>query len=252
MPLMPLVLENCRIQVGYSFNFEFNSEEDEHQLVTGIGDGLVGTGSGTGPGCEFVRECLARGQKPLLLFPGENAISLDRRELEEDNDNNGDDYSDSGDIGGQKEQKDEEYNNQVQQLKNGQQLLIIIDGTWAEAKRMIKESPTLVAMCQQVQFTADYESIYDIVRKEPEKHCISTLEACSHALTLLEPEERRGGEAKEWLEGSMKYMVETKMNVHDLRNGTPEPRFARPGVKTYERNKRRFQIKEELFNKMKE
>ena len=148
--------------------------------------------------------------------------------------------------------KEYQYNNQVQELRNGQQLLIIIDGTWAEAKRMIKESPTLVDMCQQVQFTADNESIYDIVRKEPEKHCISTLEACSHALTLLEPEERRGGEAKEWLEGSMKYMVETKMNVHDLRNGIPEPRFARPGAKTYERNKRRFEIKEELFKNKKE
>ena len=232
---MPLVLENCRIQVGYDFNFDFENDGDgEFKLVTGIGTGIVGNGSGTGPGFEFVRECLERGQKPLLLFPGEDAISLDRREDDDD------------DGGGQ---KNEAYYNQVQELRNGQQLLILIDGTWAEAKRMIKDSPTLVQICQQVQFTADNESIYDVVRKEPEKHCISTLEACSHALTLLEPEESRGGEAKEWLEGSMKYMVETKLRIHELRNGTPEPRFTKTGAKIDEKNKRRFEIKEELFNK---
>jgi len=201
---MPLVLEKCSIKVGYNFTPD--------QL-------------------DLVRECLQRGQKPLLLFPGNSAISLDKTEA---------------DGHACDDEQDEEFIN-VQELRNGQQLLILIDGTWAEAKRMIIQSPILVEQCQQVQFTAENESIYDVVRKEPEKHCISTLEACSYALTLLEPDEICAQGAKEYLEGSMKYMVEKKLKVHEIRN--PEPRFTKPGVKIYEKNKRRFEIKEELFKK---
>jgi|EP00979_Chaetoceros_neogracilis_P005613 DTW domain-containing protein YfiP len=201
---MPLCLEKCTIKVGYNFTPD--------QL-------------------DLVRDCLEKGQKPLLLFPGKNAISLDRTDVNVD--------------GRTCEENEEDID--VQELRNGQQLLILIDGTWAEARRMIMQSLTLVEQCQQVQFTAENESIYDVVRKEPEKHCISTLEACSYALTLLEPDETWAREAKEYLEGSMRYMVEKKLNVHEIRN--PEPRFTKPGVKIYEKNKRRFEIKEELFKK---
>jgi DTW domain-containing protein YfiP len=192
VPLMPLVLEKCTVKVGYNFQLD--------QL-------------------ELVQECLAKGQKPLLLFPGPNSISLDAN------------------IGA------------TQTFQEQEQLLILIDGTWAEARRMMLQSPTLVEKSQQVQFTADYESIYDVVRKEPEKHCISTLEACAHALTLLEPDKSkdRASEAKKYLEDSMRDMVDTKRRIHEIRNDTPEPRFTRPGTKIYERNKRRWEIKEKLF-----
>ncbi len=50
VPLMPLVLEKCLIKVGYNFTPD--------QL-------------------ELVQECLDKGQKPLLLFPGPSAIDLD-------------------------------------------------------------------------------------------------------------------------------------------------------------------------------
>ena len=50
VPLMPLVLEKCTVKTGYGF------EVQQLDLVT---------------------ECLGRGQKPLLLFPGLDAISLD-------------------------------------------------------------------------------------------------------------------------------------------------------------------------------
>ena len=99
---------------------------------------------------------------------------------------------------------------------------------------MIVQSPTLVDICQEVQFAADNESIYDVVRKEPEKHCISTLEACALSLMLLEPRAESAKEAKKFLEGSMRYMVETKMRVSTSRD--LEPRFTRPGTKIYEKN----------------
>ena len=47
---MPLVLEKCMIKVGYNFTPD--------QL-------------------DLVKECLDKGQKPLLLFPGPSAIDLD-------------------------------------------------------------------------------------------------------------------------------------------------------------------------------
>ncbi len=108
------------------------------------------------------------------------------------------------------------------------------------------QSPTLIDICQQVQFSAENESIYDAVRKEPEKHCVSTLEACALSLMLLEPNAECAKEAKEYLEGSMRYMVETKRRVSEERN--QEPRFTRPGAKIYQTNKRREEIKQQLFN----
>ena len=53
VPLMPLVIEKCTIKVGYCFLPE--------EL-------------------DLIAECLERGQKPLLLFPGPGAISLDDEE----------------------------------------------------------------------------------------------------------------------------------------------------------------------------
>lgn len=206
VPLMPLVLENCTIKRGYNFE-----PED----------------------LDLVQDCIARGKKPLMLFPGKNAISLD---------------SNKGDVINNDNNEDSDSNSSaVKSLHEGEQLLILIDGTWAEARRMIMQSKRLMASCQQIQFTADYDSIYDVVRKEPEKHCISTLEACAHALTLLEPDDKIAMEAKQYLEGAMQFMVDTKVNVYNNRN--PEPRFTRPGTKIYEKNKRRNQIKEQLFKK---
>jgi len=192
VPLMPLVLEKCTVKVGYNFTRE--------QL-------------------DLVTECLDAGQKPLLLFPGPDAISLD------------------------------DYNNAdtVKSLQDREQLLILIDGTWGEAKRMIMQSPELIKNCQQIQFQSETESIYpDSLRKEPEKHCLSTLESCAHTLMLLEPSSERATESKMFLEGSMKCMVDKRMSVSESRNR--EPRFAKDKQKIFKKNKRRHEIKQQLFN----
>eukprot|EP00579_Thalassiosira_antarctica_P006979 CAMPEP_0201880334 /NCGR_PEP_ID=MMETSP0902-20130614/10949_1 /ASSEMBLY_ACC=CAM_ASM_000551 /TAXON_ID=420261 /ORGANISM="Thalassiosira antarctica, Strain CCMP982" /LENGTH=268 /DNA_ID=CAMNT_0048408329 /DNA_START=248 /DNA_END=1054 /DNA_ORIENTATION=+ len=192
VPLMPLVLEKCTVKVGYNFT------PTELTLVT---------------------ECLGREQKPLLLFPGPDAITLD----------------------------DDNHVDTVKNLQSKEQLLILIDGTWAEAKRMIMQSPALIQICQQVQFQSEQESIYpSSLRKEPEKHCLSTLESCAHALMLLEPSLERATESKLFLEGSMRCMVEKRMSVSESRNRAP--RFARAGKKIFEKNQRRHEIKQQLFN----
>ena len=191
VPLMPLCLEKCTVKVGYGF------EVGQLDIVT---------------------ECIERGQKPLLLFPGKDAISLD----------------------------DDSNSDAVQNLKDKDQLLILIDGTWSEARGVHFRSLELMNICQQVQFQSDSESIYpEELRKEPQSHCISTLESCAHALTLLEPPER-ALEAKKYLEGSMRCMVGKRMSVSESRNRAP--RFARAEKKIYAKNKRRHEIKQDLFS----
>jgi len=192
VPLMPLVLKKCTVQTGYNFT------PQQLNLVT---------------------ECLGRGQKPLLLFPGPDAITLD----------------------------DDVNRDVVQNLQNEEQLLILIDGTWGEAKRMIMQSPELIKNCQQIQFQSETESIYPSeLRKEPEKHCLSTLESCAHALMRLEASVECATEAKMYLEGSMRCMVNKRMSVSKSRNRVP--RFSRPDEKIFEKNKRVDEIKQQLFS----
>ena len=215
VPLIPLVLDKCQIRVGY----EFEPEK-----------------------LEIVMETIRKGQRPLLLFPGPNALSLDAStvvppfEVQET----------------LTEQKLSEINGSFN--KEEEQLLILIDGTWAEARRMVNGSPLLLEKCQQVQFTSDSESIYDAVRKEPEKHCLSTLEACAEALLLLEPTNRmsQAKEAKHFLVAVLRFMIERKVQVQESRN--PEPWFATEQskkAKLYQKNKQRLEKEKELFRQEK-
>ena len=108
---------------------------------------------------------------------------------------------------------------------------------------MIMQSPELTSVCQQVQFLSESESIYpEELRKEPEKHCISTLECCAQALQYVECAQ----EAKQYLEGTMKRMVDMRIYVSQTRDR--EPRFEKnPGKRIYEKNKHRNEIKKALF-----
>jgi DTW domain-containing protein YfiP len=205
VPLMPLVLQNCIVKVGY--NFQTDS-------------------------VDAVRESLERGQKPLLLFPGPDAITLDG-----DDDNEG---------GGNKN-----HHELIQSIKTSPgELLILIDGTWAEARRMLMQSPELVNACQEVQFSLECESIYDVVRKEPEKHCISTLEACAESLSILEQDDDIALNARNALHGAMRHMVDIKRKIYEMRN--PEPRFTRPGMQVAKRMERAKEVEEEMFGRMNE
>jgi DTW domain-containing protein YfiP len=61
-------------------------------------------------------------------------------------------------------------------------VVFVIDGTWSQAKGMIRKSPNLMAL-QKVRFDPETPSRYRI-RKQPDPHCLSTLEAV-HALVRL-------------------------------------------------------------------
>ena len=83
-------------------------------------------------------------------------------------------------------------------------MLVLIDGTWAQAKRMVRDSPHLSEYTTQVCFQDAAHSAFDAVRKEPDEHCVSTLEACARALRLLEPDSAAVETAASYLEVSKK------------------------------------------------
>ena len=197
VPLMPLVLDRIQVKVGFDF------EVDD---------------------LEIVREHLDSGRTPLLLFPGKNAISLDGK------------------------CNDEDEEDAIRRLQSEEQLLIVLDGTWSEARGMYLRSQALMNECQQVQFELETVSIYpDELRKEPQRHCVSTLESCAQALMLLEPSKPCAVEAKEYLESSMQCMVDKRMQVSRERNR--EPRFERASSRIYAKNKRKHELKKILFSK---
>lgn len=177
VPLVKLVLKEVTVKVGYSFS---------------LGD-------------------LPKEKTPLLLYPGKDALALDKPNATP---------TSSRDA-----------------LDN--QVLIIFDGTWTEAKRMARDSPSLQS-CQQVQFTQPSRSIYDAVRKEPQEHCLSTLEAAAKALAYLE----ENTVASEYLEEALQHHVETHLT--NAKENAPRS-AGRSQRKLFEKNKRRREIEIEVF-----
>lgn len=62
--------------------------------------------------------------------------------------------------------------------------LVVIDGTWSNAKKLVARSKLLRSL-PRVAFHPDFTSNYRI-RREPAEHCLSTIEATAHALERLE------------------------------------------------------------------
>jgi len=267
VPIMPLVLEDCTVVRGYNFGEKGGDKGCRYQ----------GSASAQSVPMRMVEDFVARGKVPLLLFPSPDAISLDdssdgdvrvilnklsngngygngnrngngKSETKNNNDNkNGQGGSDVYvNVDADVSRKVEAEATTETKIKKDGHLLILVDGTWAEARRIIMQSPTLVKQCQMVQFSLEYTSIYDIVRKEPDKHCISTLEACAQALLRIESDETIAMKAKECLERSMRHMVDTKRKIYEMRNA-PEPRFTRPGMKEAKRTERAKEVEKTIF-----
>jgi DTW domain-containing protein YfiP len=64
--------------------------------------------------------------------------------------------------------------------------LIVLDGTWWQSRKLLKSNPEL-ANLPRYAFDPPEPSRYRI-RREPERHCVSTIEAIAHALSFLERE----------------------------------------------------------------
>jgi DTW domain-containing protein YfiP len=64
--------------------------------------------------------------------------------------------------------------------------LIVLDGTWANARTLLGANPALAAL-PRVSFQPRRPSAYEI-RRQPAPFCVSTIEALAEVLQVLEPE----------------------------------------------------------------
>jgi DTW domain-containing protein YfiP/GNAT superfamily N-acetyltransferase len=170
-----------------------------------------------------VQTTLAHGQKPLLLYPSETATPLE-------------DYT-SPPTG-------HDASSEERATDTSGPVLILLDGTWTEAKRMARESPTLVHACQAVQLpnrsSLQQTSIYDAVRKEPAAHCRSTLEAVSQALECLE--------GASDVQSHLQNILQSHVDSHLVNARLYESRSAgKARQKLFQKNKRRREIEKVLF-----
>ncbi len=68
--------------------------------------------------------------------------------------------------------------------KGGEKTLVILDGTWDEAKKLFVRNPVLSAL-PRVSLDVKAKSQY-VVRTQPSDHCLSTVETVAHTLAVLE------------------------------------------------------------------
>lgn len=64
-------------------------------------------------------------------------------------------------------------------------VLVSIDGTWVQAEKMLEQNPRIAAL-PRIAVAPDRPGGYGDLRREPEAHCLSTLEAVAIALGALE------------------------------------------------------------------
>ena len=69
-------------------------------------------------------------------------------------------------------------------------LIFVIDGTWATAKKTMRQSPNLLSL-PRIAFTPRHPSRF-LVRKQPHPNCFSTIEAIHETIERLAPPPDRG------------------------------------------------------------
>lgn len=68
--------------------------------------------------------------------------------------------------------------------KNKIEGIVLLDGTWAQAKTLWWRNPWLVKLKRVVIFPKN-PSLYGKLRKEPRKECLSTIESIAYSLEIL-------------------------------------------------------------------
>ena len=71
--------------------------------------------------------------------------------------------------------------------------IVVLDGTWAQAKTMWWRNPWLLKL-KRIALNPARRSLYGSLRREPRRECLSTIESIAEALTAL-GEDPKVGEA---------------------------------------------------------
>jgi DTW domain-containing protein YfiP len=114
-------------------------------------------------------------------------------------------------------------------LPEGPLTLIVVDGTWSLAKKLVRLNPRIASL-PRVAFRPPRPSEYRI-RREPSGECVSTVEAIMYALAAIE----RDGRTFEELLAPFRFMVDRQLDHqaqlgHGRARPAPKPRrrFALP------------------------
>ena len=101
--------------------------------------------------------------------------------------------------------------------------LVVVDGTWWQAQKLLKANPTLAAL-PRLRLTPPGPSYYGQIRREPAEHCVATIEAIAHVLGYLEGEPGRFDQLLLPLAGMVKQQLHfaTEVATHRHRHNTVE------------------------------
>lgn len=125
----------------------------------------------------------AHPERVAVLFPGEEALPLEEARL------------------------------------NPPETLIVVDGTWPLARKLVKTNPLLAGL-PRIGFVPRRPSNYRI-RAEPAEHCVSTIEAVVEVLGALEG----GQERFDTLLQPFEFMVDTQLDRQETRTDPPRKRL---------------------------
>jgi DTW domain-containing protein len=120
-------------------------------------------------------------RRPVLLYPGEGAIDV------------------------------------MTDPPRGPVTLVVVDGTWWQARKVVRANPRLLAL-PRYAFTPPNPSEYRI-RKEPAETYVSTIEALVHVLGALEEPGNHGGGALSLLLDPFRAMIDTQIAHVKAQNG---------------------------------
>lgn len=159
-----------RLAPGIDFVILIHPIESRKRIATGRMAHLVLRDSFLIEGEDFsknskVQHLIADPQRAcMILYPGREAVDLDIRET-------------TGVL------------RDVVATRDRRLTIFVIDGTWSTARKMMRLSTNLREL-PMIKFQPQEESRFQ-VRKQPEKHCLSTIEAIHAVIDRLMPTANR-------------------------------------------------------------
>jgi len=106
------------------------------------------------------------------------------------------------------------------ELPSGPVNLVVVDGTWAHARKVVASNPRLAAL-PRYTFEPDQPSEYRI-RREPSEECVSTIEAIAFVLGLLEKDPERFSQLRIPFRAMIDKQIAYVRQTRDLRDQEEE------------------------------